>query len=236
MKIVAISDLHGYLPKDLPSGDILIIAGDISPLNIQRNRIEMEEWIFTVFIDWINSLSYESVYIVAGNHDHFFTTITDTQRLELKLKTKYKLNYLEDEQITYIDTLGKKWKIFGTPNCHQFGNWAYMYSDETLEQKFKNIPDEVDILISHDPPYNVGFTDAILQKPYSRSIGPQHCGNTPLRSRLENINYKFCFVGHIHSGDHTLTKFGSGYVVNVSLLDENYQLNYKPLELETNEY
>ena len=29
MKFTAISDLHGYLPEDLPGGDVLCISGDI---------------------------------------------------------------------------------------------------------------------------------------------------------------------------------------------------------------
>ena len=38
MKLIAISDLHGSLPKIEDKADIMIIAGDISPLNIQGNK------------------------------------------------------------------------------------------------------------------------------------------------------------------------------------------------------
>ena len=44
MKIAGISDLHGYLPN-IEKSDILLIAGDISPLNIQFNKPEMKKWL-----------------------------------------------------------------------------------------------------------------------------------------------------------------------------------------------
>ena len=39
MKFTAISDLHGYLPKDLPGGDVLCICGDIVPLDYELAEI-----------------------------------------------------------------------------------------------------------------------------------------------------------------------------------------------------
>ena len=40
IKVVAISDIHGHLPKNLPEGDVLCIAGDILPLDVQNNDIK----------------------------------------------------------------------------------------------------------------------------------------------------------------------------------------------------
>ena len=36
IKVVAISDLHGYLPE-IPECDLLCICGDLVPLNVQAN-------------------------------------------------------------------------------------------------------------------------------------------------------------------------------------------------------
>ena len=69
MKLIAISDLHGYLPTIEEQADIMLIAGDISPLNIQGTRVLMREWIEDEFIPWINELKVEKVFLVAGNHE-----------------------------------------------------------------------------------------------------------------------------------------------------------------------
>jgi len=45
---------------------------------------------------------------------------------------------------------------------------------------------------------------------------------------------RYVLSGHIHSGDHTLTMFESidTKCANVSILDESYSINYKPLTFE----
>lgn len=232
MKIIAISDLHGYLPTIEEQADIMLIAGDISPLQIQGTKTLMKEWMKGEFIPWINELKVEKVFLVGGNHDFLLNNASYTDITEWKMLTSQKLVLLNNETTTYIDDNGESWTIFGTPYCHIFGNWPFMISDEALAEKFKEIPEEVDIIISHDPPYGVGFHDCNLQKPYSRSIGPEHLGNKPLRKQLEKTKFRLGVFGHIHSGDHNITEFNGGKVVNVSLLDEYYQPIYKPLILE----
>ena len=69
MRLIAISDLHGNLPEIKEQADIMIIAGDISPLYIQGRKSDMTNWLKNEFIDWINSLNVETVYLIAGNHE-----------------------------------------------------------------------------------------------------------------------------------------------------------------------
>ena len=232
MKIIAISDLHGYLPTIEEQADIMLIAGDISPLRIQGSKILMQEWMEEEFIPWINELKVEKVFLVAGNHCFYFQGVSKSKILLLEKETNYKLKYLENETTTYIDENGESWTIFGTPYCHIFGNWSFMLSDEALAEKFKEIPEEVDIIISHDPPYGVGFHDCNLQKAYSRSTGPEHLGNKPLREQLKKTKFRLLCCGHIHSGEHNPTEFMGGNIVNVSLLDEYYQPTYRPFIIE----
>lgn len=232
MKIIAISDLHGYLPTIEEQADIMLIAGDISPLRIQGSKVLMQEWMEEEFIPWINKLKVEKVFLVAGNHCFYFQGISKNKILLLEKETNYKLKYLKNETTTYIDENGESWTIFGTPYCHIFGNWPFMLSEEALAEKFKEIPEEVDIIISHDPPYGVGFHDCNLQKAYSRSTGPEHLGNKPLREQLEKTKFKLGVFGHIHSSDHNPTEFRGATVVGVSLLDEYYNPAYKPFIIE----
>ena len=68
MKICAMSDLHGNLIH-IQKCDLCLIAGDVVPLNIQKNRVESIVWFFQDFLPWIKELPCEEVYMVAGNHD-----------------------------------------------------------------------------------------------------------------------------------------------------------------------
>jgi Icc-related predicted phosphoesterase len=223
MKICAISDLHGYLPKDLPESDLLLIGGDIMPLNIQSDMKKSEEWLKNEFKQWCKDQETYEIVVIAGNHDWIFERNPDKVK---KIFRDYGLwfHYLNNETIK-LCIEGIELTIFGTPYCHRFGNWAFMREDDTLREKFQACPDNVDIILSHDAPY--GITDICLERLAYTSEG--HIGNIPLRERLNMVNYKYLLHGHLHSSDHTLTEFKGGLVANVSLLGEKYTLNYPPL-------
>ena len=231
MKVCAISDLHGYLPEIKPC-DILLIAGDISPVDIQFNKPKMKEWLEDTFAKWIRSLPVEKVFLIAGNHDSYFENCSQGALLSFQ-QACCNLIYLENEVGYYYDENAQLWSIFGTPYCHTFGNWPFMRSEEFMIEKFSKIPEEVDIIITHDPPFACGDTDVILDAPVHR-IGHvrlnEHLGNQPLRSVLEKTKYKLHVCGHIHSGDHI---YNEGWKsVNVSYLDEYYQPKYSPFYIE----
>ena len=226
MKFCAISDTHGLLPEIEPC-DVLIIAGDISPLSIQGNFKLMSDWIFEDFIDWVVNLPCEEVILIAGNHDFWFNSANYTQKLLIKYASHGKITYLENQSITIYGDSGEEIKIFGTPWCHNFGYWPFMISEKLLEEKFKEIPENVDILISHDPPFGTCDIDSILQK-----YPPIHVGNQILSDRIWKVKPKMVISGHIHSGDHNLVEVAGTKYVNVSLLDESYSFNYKPFYFE----
>ena len=226
LRVAAISDIHGYLPIIEESADILLIAGDISPLEIQFNKPKMKTWIETEFAYWIKSLPVDRVFLIAGNHDSYLESISKTNILALQ-QACVKLTYLKNEVCDYVDSYGQVWTIFGTPYCHIFGNWPFMRSDEYMTEKFKQIPDEVDIIISHDPPFAAGDVDVILETPQHRFERMfTHLGNDPLRDRIEKVNYKLLVCGHVHGGSHDFTEEWKS--VNVSYLNEYYEPYYDP--------
>lgn len=233
MKICAISDLHGYLPEIIESADIILIAGDISPLEIQFNKPKMKVWVETEFAHWIKSLPVEKVFMVAGNHDSYFESISRSNVLSLYQACNNKLVYLKNEIAHYYDVYGKLWSIFGTPYCHIFGNWPFMRSEEYMEEKFKKIPEKIDIIISHDPPFACGDVDVIMDAPAHR-LGHvrinEHLGNIPLAKRLNEIDYKLLVCGHIHGGEHYFNEIWK--TVNVSYLNEYYKPYYEPFYYE----
>jgi len=231
LNIVAISDQHGYLPENILKSDVMLIAGDVSPLHIQSNKPKMKEWFATDFKHWVMNLPVDKVFMVAGNHD-FIEHWGDRDVYEFEQLFGGKLKYLVNETFDYNDNNGCFWNIFGTPYCHIFGNWPFMRSEEYMEEKFKEIPEYIDVIISHDPPHGIGQVDQILQSVRWSNHELEHIGNEPLSKRISEVKYKLLVCGHIHSGDHETFDFGSGKCVNVSLKDERYEPTYEPFYFE----
>ena len=221
MKIVAISDTHGNYDFTIESSNILCICGDIVPLRMQRNIPQSISWFKKEFIPWCKSLPVEQIYMVGGNHD-FFLEKEEKKCKELLLGTNITL--LNNERAEYFDG-EKTWVIWGSPLCHIFGNWAFMYSDEYEKEKFSLMPDEFDVLLTHDAAF--GRNDVLLEPYYTK----EHIGNPALAQVLEIKHPKYHFTGHLHSTSHILTDYNGTQTACVSLLNEQYKLNYKPFYL-----
>ena len=215
--ICAISDLHGTL-IDIEPCNLVLICGDTVPLNIQSNSKKTYKWFQTVFKEWTDNLPCNKVLFIAGNHD-----------LGLEHhQERYEKLFPEDNKVTYLCNTSydyKGIKIFGTPYCKQFGHWAFNRDDSTLIKLFEEIPYNLDILISHDAPY--GCTDVCLQQ--LDWISKDHLGNMPLRNAIIEKNPKIVFHGHLHSSSHLFESLENSKVVNCSIIDEQYNVNYYPI-------
>lgn len=229
MKIAVISDLHGYLPiypskywDGIEECEILLICGDILPLNIQTNMPKSKDWLIVDFKLWASDLPVEKVYIIAGNHDFWF----ERNSLEAhSIFSKYdKVTYLCNEFADYISIQDSKvYRIFGTPYCKIFGYWAFMRGNEFLAQKYNEIPENVDIFISHDAPKvsDVGM----IKEGWSGT----DAGNPVLAKYILEKKPRYAFCGHIHSGNHELQEVEGIKFANTSVVNEHYDLFYKPL-------
>ena len=230
MKVAVISDLHGHLPtypspywEGIEECELLLICGDILPLRIQTNMLESRSWLTEEFKPWAASLPVEQVFFIAGNHDFWFER-NDLAAHQI-FSSHDKVRYLKNEYADYISTQDAKvYRIFGTPYCHQFGNWAFMRDEETLAKKFNQIPGNVDILLSHDAPYG---TSDICFEGFSASKG--HIGCPELRDAIIASKPKYNFHGHLHSSNHGEEVLGETKVYNTSILNEQYNLVYEPL-------
>lgn len=219
MLIGAISDLHGNLIDIYPC-EVLFICGDISPLRLQFNMEEMEYWITNEFLPWCEKLSCKRIFLIAGNHDAFL------ERKKEKFKSLLlgsKVVYLENELSEYITDNGDCYKIFGTPYCHIFGNWPFMRTDEVLKNKFFDIPEDCDIVFSHDCPFGTG--DVCLE------LNEKHRGSIPLRDAIIRSKPRYLFTGHLHSANHNCEILEDTEVYNTSIVNERYEVSYEPLYL-----
>ena len=180
----------------------------------------MEYWITNEFLPWCEKLSCERIFLIAGNHDAFL------ERKKEKFKSLLlgsKVVYLENELSEYITDNGDCYKIFGTPYCHIFGNWPFMRTDEVLKNKFFDIPEDCDIVFSHDCPFGTG--DVCLE------LNEKHRGSIPLRDAIIRSKPRYLFTGHLHSANHNCEILEDTEVYNTSIVNERYEVSYEPLYL-----
>lgn len=229
MKICALSDLHGTL---LPIEDyfepceLVCICGDIVPLNIQANSRKTRQWLVDKFKPWCESLPCDKVIFIAGNHDFHLSNL---DFMYTQFPKDKKVTYLFHESCIYVSKSGKEYSIFGTPYCKLFGNWAFMEMDEILDRLYRSIPDNLDILLTHDQPF--GYGDVILDEDCLWADG-SHIGNKPLLKAVLGKQPKFMFTGHLHSTEHACVEIGNTKRYNVSIKNEKYEPVYDPLILE----
>lgn len=226
IKICGISDLHGHIEFDVEKCDVLCIAGDILPLDVQRSNYKSEQWLIFVFKPWCERQKADEICLIGGNHDFFLYNFPD------KVDTIFKgskVHYLCDKEFVYTDKNNDEYVFYGSPWCHQFGYWAFMgYSDEKLKEIFLKMPNNVDVLITHDAPY--GTSDICLQDlPY---ISKDHIGNKGLEAAIKQRKPRINLHGHLHSTNHNKEMLEETAVYNVSVLDETYNLAYEPLYLD----
>ena len=166
-RLTFISDTHTKHEKlngFLPGGDILLCAGDISS---RGYKTELEN-----FFKWFDGIdNYDHKIFIAGNHDFGFQDEPETIK---GLLTGYKtIEYLQDDWIMVGDE--NPIKIWGSPWQPEFHNWAFnLPRGEKIKEKWDLIPDDVDILITHGPPFgkldyvpynniNVGCEELLLK-------------------------------------------------------------------------
>lgn len=213
MRIVCISDTHNCNEQIVvPYGDLLIHSGDAT---VTGTEAEVQS-----FTHWFTGLPHRHKIFVAGNHDWLFERNNKKARELLGPA----ITYLQDSS-TLIEGL----KIYGSPWQPRFYDWAFnLMRGEEIAQKWKLIPNDIDILITHGPPH--GILDAVPTE-----MGTSHEGCEELRKRVDKIaahgQLKLHVFGHIHSGYGTLEEFGVRFV-NASTCDEEYAPTQPPIVVD----
>ena len=171
------------------------------------------------FLKWFQKQNYDELIFIAGNHDRKF----ETDPLDVKsILEQYPLvTYLEDDWVIVgdgdpHDPNVKTAKIYGSPWQPEFYNWAFNLPRNgwELEQKWKDIPEDTDILITHGPPQ--GHLDA-SGPPWNQP----NLGCELLRVRVDDLKPKIHVFGHIH-GSAGYKEYGGTHFINASILNEDY--------------
>lgn len=223
MIIDCVSDLHGYFP-DLEGGDLLIVAGDFTAGDTEREHV--------LFCHWLSMLPYKKKIIVAGNHDNGWLK-QDPHKGPDPINPNYEwYEYLCDSGTEYqgLKIWGSPWTSWFhgvNPHCK-----AFVIKERKLVNKFENIPHDVDILITHSPPWGIG--DLVKDQPDDEG---RHCGSEYLAALFKyGIRPKLHVFGHIHEGYGRYEVY-SGYndtmvqSVNASHVNQYYHPCNKPIRI-----
>jgi Icc-related predicted phosphoesterase len=219
MKIVGLADSHNYHDRFvIPDGDVLIHGGDALG---HGTKEEFED-----FLSWYDSLPFQHLLYTPGNHDWF--TYNNTE-LAKKMCSDRGITMLVDEEITINGV-----RIWLSPWSPEFCGWAWMRQDheaesldgeEGLGKYFDMIPEGIDVLVSHGPPF--GYLD---RAPSSKTSG---VGSKELLYAINRVKPKLVLVGHIHEGRKQGDGEGNEYIywpdgkvthiANISVLDGRYR-------------
>jgi len=200
IKFVCLSDTHGRHNKiDIPNGDVLLFCGDFFNFG---NLEELYD-----FNTFLGKLPHTYKIVIAGNHDQLFEK-------NRTLGESFLTNaiYLQDSFVVI-----NKIKIYGSPWQPRFLNWAFnLDRGQKLQEKWDMIPHDVDILMTHSPPYKCG----------DKTIDNKYCGCKELRKVIEKIQPKYHIFGHIHEG-YGKYKIKKTIEINASALNHQYKYTNK---------
>lgn len=195
MKVLHLSDTHGCHRRlrDLPEADVVVHSGDFCMVGSEKEALD--------FLNWFCDLPYKHKIFICGNHDDclYGTNIDGLDE---------NVHYLCNSGVT-IDGV----KFYGVPMF-----MADCISDCQL-RNYANIPEDVDVLVTHTPPYGIlDFDDGI------------NYGSEELLQRVSEVNPKLHLFGHIHR-HHGQTDNGITHFSNGAIMNEDYTNLQSPNEI-----
>ena len=206
MKVGIISDTHGYHNElRLPPVDILFHAGDFtSSDHIELNKKETLE-----FLNWFSNQDAKYKIFIAGNHEFYLEELSKRKEIFSFMKENYPgLIYLENSSVKI-----EGFNIYGSPYCPVYSDHAFTEHEYYLEDIFKNIEDETNILITHTPAF--GTLDLTAQF--------WRIGSEALKKRIESLKaLDYHFHGHAH---YSYGVKDNGFYVAVNASNSGNKLN-----------
>jgi hypothetical protein len=180
LRFVCMSDTHNKIDKIvIPNGDVFVHCGDaVNHLTSARD--------LRVFNRFVGTLPHKHKLFVSGNH----CISLDETRPDLSQKLLNNMTYIQD-QLVDIDGV----RIYGTPwrpkrGCF-YRSEAFGYDAQRIgEDKWSNIPDSIDILLTHCPPFSI--------RDYSKMHGARLGCPALLDEIVTRIKPRIHLFGHMH--------------------------------------
>lgn len=161
VRFVIVSDTHRIYDHPIPAGDVLIHAGDSEFSANEMNK-------------YMKSFPHPIKIVICGNMDY---------RLQREQETLQKVTYLQDSE---VDISGIK--VYGSPWTPEFVGVFQLEGDEAGRAVWENIPDDVDVLLTHGPPRGI----------LDRTSRGMRVGDSELLKRVQEIKPRVHCFGHVH--------------------------------------
>jgi Icc-related predicted phosphoesterase len=215
IRVICISDTHNHFPNndDIPEGDILIHAGDMtgdgSIEEIQRQ------------VDWLASLPHKEIVVISGNHDTYLDPRTrpslredqrtgnvNWKRVHYLQHRRLSLTITADPNSTMVkdvdtesvssrshllarEAKSRTIRLYGAPQipaCGPMNVHAFQYP-RGMDAWSETVPDETDILVTHTP------------SKFHRDIPlPSGMGCEHLAAEVKRVKPALHVFGHVHWG------------------------------------
>lgn len=195
IRIVCISDTHS-LTTDVPPGDILIHAGDLTNDGSIPSIQEQ--------INWLASLPHKHKIAISGNHDTYFDPRTRPSLPEAGREGRLEWNgihYLQHSSVTLTISTpssepsgtakSRRIRVYGAPQlpaCGSFATNAFQYP-RGMDAWSETIPSDTDVLVTHTP------SKHHLDLPLPSGMGCEH-----LYDEVKRVKPLLHVFGHIHWG------------------------------------
>jgi Icc-related predicted phosphoesterase len=224
IRILCISDTHTYTNDlKLPECDIFIHAGDFT----RRGTLnEIKE-----FNNFLKTIKAKERIVIAGNHEITFQNkdLIKSSKIREEIRNvninDYKklltnCYYLEDNLIELFGL-----KIYGSPWQASFRGWAFNADrGQEILDKWNNIPNNIDILVTHGPPAFIG----------DLTNSQQHVGCLELLNTIQQrVKPKYHIFGHVHES-HGIWSDTRTIFINASICNSKYKPIQAPIIFDIN--